>query len=133
MKKITKILALMLVLTMGACMFTGCSAESEVQGVVEDYLDAVFDGDLEDAIELVNDGELKDAMTETHKRIQKDSEYKEEYLDDVEGIEYEIKDVKVDGKEAEVEIELTDDDDSRTMHLKLKKIDGDWLIVGGRV
>ena len=85
------------------------------------------------AMELVNDGELKDAMTETHKRIQKDSEYKEEYLDDVEGIEYEIKDVKVDGKEAEVEIELTDDDDSRTMHLKLKKIDGDWLIVGGRV
>ena len=129
MKKITKILALMLVLTMGVCMFTGCSDESKVEGVVEDFLDAIIEAELDEAIELVGDDKAKARMEEKQKEFDKDSEAKEEYLDSMEGMEYEIKDVKVDGDEATVEVELSQDDDSRTMEFELEKVDGDWLIM----
>ena len=59
MKKLAKILALMLVLTMGVCMFTGCSDESKVEGVVEDYMDAMLDAEFDEAAELVGNDEVK--------------------------------------------------------------------------
>ena len=55
MKKLAKILALMLVLVMGVCMFTGCSDESKVEGLAEDFMDALADGDGDDAAARVLD------------------------------------------------------------------------------
>lgn len=115
MKKFSKILALMLVLTMGVCMFTGCSDESKVKGVVEDFMDAMADGDGDDAAEYCKGAELKSAVRKGAM--------------DCEGMEYEIKDVEVDGNEASVEVEITLDGDTEEDTLKLKKVDGDWLIV----
>ena len=129
MKKITKILALMLVLVMGVCMFTGCSDESKVEGVVEDYMDAIIDAEFDEAAELVGDDEGKAQLENMQKMIDENSEFEEEYLDSVEDTEYEIKNVKVDGDEATVEVEVSKDDDSSTLELKLEKVDGDWLIM----
>ena len=129
MKKLAKILALMLVLTMGVCMFTGCSDEGKVEGVVEDYLDAIIDAEFDEAAELVGDDEAKAEMEDMQKMSDEDSEREEKYLDSMEGTEYEIKDVKVDGDKATVEVELSKDDESSTMEFEVEKVDGDWLIM----
>ena len=129
MKKITKILALMLVLVMGVCMFTGCSDESKVEGVVEDFMDAIIDAEFDEAAELVGDKETKAELKNMQKMIDENSDAKEQYLDEAEGAEYEIKDVKVDGDEATVEVEVSKDDESSTVEYKLEKVDGDWLIM----
>ena len=129
MKKITKILALMLVLVMGVCMFTGCSDESKVEGVVEDFMDAIIDAEFDEAAELVGDKETKAELKNMQKMIDENSDAKEQYLDEAEGAEYEIKDVKVDGDEATVEVEVSKDDESRTVEYELEKVDGDWLIM----
>ena len=116
MKKLAKILALMLVLTMGVCMFTGCSDESKVEGVVEDFMDALADGDGDDAAEYCKGAELKGAARLGAMNC--------------EGMEYEIKDVEVDGNEATVEVEITLDGDTDEDTIRLEKVDGDWMIVG---
>ena len=116
MKKITKILALMLVLVMGVCMFTGCSDESKVEGIAEDFMDALADGDGEAAAELCDGKEMKSEARKTAERL--------------EGIlEYEITDVEVDGDEAIVRMEVTVEDDTDDGSIDFEKIDGDWKIV----
>ena len=143
MKKLAKILALMLVLTMGVCVFTACdskvdldepektvdSEEEAIISVVEDYIDAIIDAEFDEAAELVGNDETKAGMEKMQEMIDEDPEAKEEYLDSMESLEYEIKDVKVDGDEATVKVEVTNDDKSKTGEFELEKIDGDWKIV----
>ena len=117
MKKLAKILALMLVLVMGVCMFTGCSDESKVEGVVEDFMDALADGDGEAAAELCDDDVLKKQAKAAAKSMEDE-------------LEYEIKDVEVDGNKATVEVEITLDGDTDEDTIRLEKVDGDWMIVG---
>ena len=116
MKKLAKILALMLVLTMGVCMFTGCSDESKVEGIAEDFMDALADGDGEAAAELCDGDDLK-MQAKAAAKSMKDE------------LEYEITNVKIDGDEATVEMEITLNGNETDGSLEFEKIDGDWKIV----
>ena len=130
MKKITKILALALVLTMCVCMFTACGSKVDseateeevnpeveaIKSVVEDFMDAMANGDVDKAAESCYGEEMEKEL--------------ERYDGAWEGMEYEIKKVEVKGdeNEAHVKVEITLDGEKDSETIKLGKIDGEWFI-----
>lgn len=116
MKKLTRILALLLVLVMGVCAFTACSPEKKVEKVVKNFMDSLTDGDIDKAADYCDDDALELVRSF-------DGE-------DFEGMKYEITDVDVDGETATVEGNITlKGEDPDEMIIELEKDGSDWVIV----
>ena len=93
MKKLTRILALVLVLVMSICVFTGC-AKMQVEDVAKDFLNYVSEGNIDMVVvNCVNDYYVRQNAVDCA------------ILNA--GMEYKITDIKVDGDKAVVKVKIT--------------------------
>lgn len=132
MKKVTKILALALVLVMAVCSFAACGSDKDsVEKTVKGYIEAVKDMDFEKAMDYCG-GELYDEAKESMGEMESQmGDYGEVYKSVMEDLEYEIGDIKIDGDEATAEFTMSVMGQEESGELLLEKIDGKWKIVGG--
>ena len=131
MKKFTKVLSLVLVLVLSVCMFTACGKSDEelVTEVVDGYMAAAKAADMKKAAEYCA-GETYDAVIASVEEFT-NSEYAEMLKEMMAGVEYTINSVEVNGDAATVNYTVSALGQESEDTLDLKKIDGDWKIVGG--
>lgn len=131
MKKITKILALALVLTMCVCMFTACGDKSKIVDTVTNYYEAMIAGELDKAAQLVGDEDLKESLEYLHDEMQSDDFVKETYMAEVEDNSYEILEdtVEVEDNKATVKVRVNDGNNDSFVTVELEEFDGEWLVV----
>ncbi len=120
MKKISKVLALVLVLVVSVCVLAGCgSPEDKAVKVVENFMDAMIDLDYERAVSYCYDSDLErqvDYAIEENGREWQTAEYV-------------ITSVEVDGDIIEVDVDVETERDEEVLYFELEEIDGDWFIV----
>ncbi len=133
MKKMTKLMALVLVLVMALCAFTACgSEEDKVKKVAEKFMDAYLELNFEKAAEYC-DGDTADQVSEMASYFDYlDEDEVKEAKEEAKGIKCDITNVEIDEEEGTATVDMTMtnvDGDEEEAGLGMEKIDGDWKIV----
>ena len=118
-----------------AVLLMGCNSDlSSPKGTVTAFIEAMKKGDIEGSKKFLSKDDL--AMWATAesfaKMMGKDAEItdamKKEFIEKSKNVSYTVKDEKINGDKAEVNVEIKDHDSTTTQPFQLLKEDGSWKL-----
>jgi hypothetical protein len=116
-------------------LLAGCKTDtSSPKGTVNAFIEAMKKGDLETVKKLITKSDVSmlnfaESMAKNFGSDKNMSEkIKTEFIEKSKTVSYAVKDEKVDGNNAEVYVEIKENDKTTTQPFKLVKEDGSWKI-----
>jgi hypothetical protein len=118
-----------------AILFMGCKSDANSpKGTVTTFIEAMKKGDIEGVKKLLTKADLSlmNTAEAAAKLFTKDNDIvdkmKAEFIEKSKNVTYTVKDEKIDGDKADVNVDIKENDKTTTQAFKLLKEEGNWKI-----